>query len=255
MRCNQTRSYASQRHAGRRTVVALLSVSAVVSHVAVASALVLPRSQPAQSWLFNLSRGDAQAYTAPPETDKSEFAQKAREGVRLFLFGQYQPAVDILTEAIRLKPGDALAYYHRGIAYQRLKAYGQALSDFTVVIEKGPPFDYAYLNRGAVRAKLGLMIEAELDFDAALKLEPTRPDTYFNRALLFLKTNRGQLAIDDITKGIGFNPQDAKAYFLRANALETFHRHDEARRDLTEALKLEPGLVQAQDLLKRLDHD
>lgn len=238
-----------------RLLLGTFAALAIVSFSALASALELPKLPATSSWLFNLSRGDAPSYGSPSESDRSEFAQKTREGVRLFLAGQYQPAVDILTEAIRLQPGDPLAYYHRGIAYQRLKAYGQALSDFTVVIEKGPPFDYAYLNRGAVRAKLGLMVEAESDFDSALKLEPTRPDTYFNRALLFLKTNRGQMAIDDITKGIGFNPKDAKAYFLRANALETFHRHDEARRDLTEALRLEPSLVQAQDLLTRLDHD
>lgn len=255
MQGNQTRHSASKSHASHQTAFVLLSVAAMVSQIASASAFGLPKPQGDPSSLFNLTRGDAQPYNAPPETDRSEFAQKTREGVRLFLAGQYQSAVDILTEAIRLQPGDPLAYYHRGIAYQRLRAYAQALSDFTVVIEKGPPFDYAYLNRGAVRAKLGLMVEAESDFDAALKLEPTRPDTYFNRALLFLKTNRNQMAIDDITKGIGFNPQDAKAYFLRANALETFHRHDEARRDLAEALKLEPGLIQAQDLLKRLDHD
>lgn len=201
------------------------------------------------------TRGDIQPYAAPPDSDHSEFARLAREGIRLFLDGQYQPAVDILTKAIALEPDNALAYYHRGIAFQRLKFYAQALSDFTVVIEKGPPIDFAFLNRGAVRAKLGLMREAESDFDAALKIEPTRPDTYFNRALLFLKTNRGQEAIDDISKGIGFNPKDAKAYFLRASALETFHRHDEVRRDLEEALRIDPGLVSAQNLLKRLDHD
>lgn len=239
----------------RRIIFGPFAALAIVSFSTLASALDLPKFPSAHAWLFSLSRGDAQSYGPPSESDRSEYSQKTREGVRLFLAGQYQPAVDILTEAIRLQPGDPLAYYHRGIAYQRLKAYAQALSDFTVAIEKGPPFDSAYLNRGAVRAKLGLMVEAESDFDAALKLEPNRPDTYFNRALLFLKTNRGQMAIDDITKGIGFNPEDAKAYFLRANALETFHRHDEARRDLSEALRLEPGLIQAQELLKRLDHN
>lgn len=200
-------------------------------------------------------RGDDQTFATPPDTDRSEFARLTREGIRLFLDRQYQPAVDILAKAIALEPDNWLAYYHRGIAFQRLKSYAQALSDFTVVIEKGPPIDFAYLNRGAVRAKLGLMREAESDFDAALKIDPTRPDTYFNRALLFLKTSRGQEAIDDISKGIGFNPKDAKAYFLRASALETFHRHDEVRRDLEEALRIDPALLPAQDLLKRLEHD
>lgn len=224
--------------------------------IATESALALSSRVPSSS--FRTTEvvkcvGDLRSYT-PRDDDRSEFADKAREGVRLFVAGQYQAAIDVLTAAIFLQPDNPMAYYHRGIAYQRLKAYDQALSDFTVVIEKGEPIDFAYLNRGAIRVKLGFMKEAESDFDAALKINPSRPDTYFNRALLFLKTNRGEEAIENITKGIGFNPQDPKAYFLRASALETYHRHDEARRDLDQALKLDPNLMPARALLKRLDH-
>ena len=239
----------------RRHILLIGTMIGLVAHEAraVHAGFMRPNLNPADSTL-TLCVGDALSY-APAENDVSAFAIKAREGIRLFLAGEYQSAIDVLTAAIALEPNNALAYYHRGIAYQRLKAYPQALSDFTVVIDKGAPIDFAYLNRGAVRTKLGLMLEAESDFDAALKMEPTRPDTYFNRALLFLKTNRGQQAIDDITKGIGFNPKDAKAYFLRASALETFHRHSEARHDLDEALRLDPDLAPARELLKRLDHD
>ncbi len=199
------------------------------------------------------ARGVLDSYV-PKETDRSAFANHAREGIRLFVAGQYQAAIEQFSKAIQLEPDNALAYYHRGISYQRLRAQAEALSDFTVAIEKGPPNDFAYLNRGAVRAKLGLLLEAESDFNAALKIDPTRPDTYYNRSLLFLKTNRIQMAIDDITTGIGLNPKDAKAYYLRANALEMLHRHDEVRRDLDEALRLDPTFAPARRLLDSLKH-
>ena len=197
---------------------------------------------------------DKPAYL-PDENDRREYAAKAREGRRLFQSGDFIGAVKIFTQAIALEPSDALAYYHRGIAHQKLRAYSEALADFTIAIEKGPEVDSAYLNRGAVRTKLGMNIEAEADFDAALKIEPTRPDTYLNRALLFLKTNRVQHAIDDVSKAISLNPGDAKPHYLRASILEMSHRHPEVRFDLQRALELDPNFFKARELLLRMEQE
>ena len=47
---------------------------------------------------------------------------------------QYERAIVDFTEALRLRPDDALAHYNRGIAYLHLKQYEQAIPDFNEAI-------------------------------------------------------------------------------------------------------------------------
>ena len=51
--------------------------------------------------------------------------------------GEYELAVQDLTEAIRLDPQDGDAYYNRGIAYKRLSMTEEAGRDFDKAKELG----------------------------------------------------------------------------------------------------------------------
>jgi hypothetical protein len=68
---------------------------------------------------------------------------------------RYNDAVIEYTEAIRLKPDDAVVYNDRGIVYLTLHQYTPALEDFTEAIRLKPDFAEAYNGCGNTYSNLG----------------------------------------------------------------------------------------------------
>ena len=60
--------------------------------------------------------------------------------------GDYDRAVAEFSEAIRLKPDNARAYYNRGQAYRHRGDYGKALTDYGEAIRLKPDLMEAYNN-------------------------------------------------------------------------------------------------------------
>ena len=84
----------------------------------------------------------------------------------------YDAAVEHLTQAIRLKPDNADAYFMRGLAYDHKGLSEQAAADFTKTIEIAPDYSGAYDLRGNVYEKLGQRDKAIADYRKALSLKP-----------------------------------------------------------------------------------
>lgn len=68
---------------------------------------------------------------------------------------QYQRAVEAYTEAIQLRPYDALGYGQRGFAQLSLHRFLQATADFTTSIRLDPNDLMAYYGRGLAYWGLG----------------------------------------------------------------------------------------------------
>src|SRR5260370_7747264 len=87
--------------------------------------------------------------TATPGTSQSKaFAEAFRHGWDAAGDGRYNDAIIEYTQAIQLKPDDAVVYNDRGIAYLALRQYSQAIEDFTEAIRLKPDLAEAYNDRG-----------------------------------------------------------------------------------------------------------
>ncbi|MEB3151352.1 MAG: tetratricopeptide repeat-containing serine protease family protein, partial [Sphaerospermopsis sp.] len=69
--------------------------------------------------------------------------------------GDNRGAIVAYTEAIKINPNDALAYYNRGIARDDLGDKQGAIDDYNQAIKINPNYANAYNNRGIVRNDLG----------------------------------------------------------------------------------------------------
>ena len=67
----------------------------------------------------------------------------------------YQGAIEDYTQAIRLKPDLAEAYYNRGLAKSDLGDKQGAIADFNEAIRLKPDYANAYYNRGDAKYALG----------------------------------------------------------------------------------------------------
>jgi tetratricopeptide (TPR) repeat protein len=91
------------------------------------------------------------------------------------------------TEAIRLNPQYAIAYYNRGKAHEEQGDLAGAIADFTEAIRLNPQAalaEFAYTNRGKARRAQGDVAGAIADFTEALRLNPQAALAYFKRGNL-----------------------------------------------------------------------
>ncbi|KAH0920927.1 hypothetical protein HID58_020945 [Brassica napus] len=104
---------------------------------------------------------------------QEESAEIAKvKGNQAFKEKQWQKAIGMYSEAIKLNDKNGTYYSNRAAAYLELGSYRQAEGDCTKALTLDKKNIKAYLRRGAAREMLGNFKEAIDDFSYALVLEP-----------------------------------------------------------------------------------
>lgn len=166
-----------------------------------------------------------------------------KSGIKARDAGDFDQAVTAFTAAIKLDAKYAEAYYERGSAYFKLKAYEQALADFAKVIELKPPglIVEAYNNRGVIYNDVQQKYpEAIADFTKALQIDPTYVRAYFNRALASDRSGKGDLAIADYSKALEIDGQNVDAFNNRGIVYLELKQPDKALADFSKAVEIDP---------------
>ncbi|KAG2305092.1 hypothetical protein Bca52824_033743 [Brassica carinata] len=104
---------------------------------------------------------------------QEESAEIAKEkGNQAFKEKQWQKAIGLYSEAIKLNDSNGTYYSNRAAAYLELGSFCQAEDDCTKALTLDKKNIKAYLRRGTAREMLGNFKEAIDDFSYALVLEP-----------------------------------------------------------------------------------
>ncbi|CAG7868211.1 unnamed protein product [Brassica rapa] len=104
---------------------------------------------------------------------QEESAEIAKEkGNQAFKEKQWQKAIGMYSEAIKLNDKNGTYYSNRAAAYLELGSYRQAEADCTKALTLDKKNIKAYLRRGTAREMLGNFKEAIDDFSYSLVLEP-----------------------------------------------------------------------------------
>ncbi|MBD2357937.1 tetratricopeptide repeat protein [Tolypothrix sp. FACHB-123] len=162
-----------------------------------------------------------QAQTVPMLIAQTSAEAVFAQGLEKYQRGDYPGAIASWTEAIRLNPKFAAAYYNRGAArrftdvqgaiadlnqaltlkgdypeayYLRgllqtesLNNHTAAIEDFNQAIRLRPKYAAAYFKRGNTQYRLGDVPAAIADYNQAIAIEPDYADPYFNRAVIYYK--------------------------------------------------------------------
>ncbi len=169
--------------------------------------------------------------------------------IRGFIYsikGDIDSAIQVLTIAIRLKPDYAVAYYQRGIAFYAKGDVDNALQDYTQAIRFKPDAAEAYLERGiAFYLAKNDCVSAIRDITQAILIKPEFAEAYKNRGFSFYKTGDYDSAIQDLTQAIRLKPDFAVAYFQRGTAFHNKGDYESAIQDYTQAICLKPDFTEA----------
>jgi len=127
----------------------------------------------------------------------AEGAQLTRRGTELLRKGEYQPAIDVLTQAIETDPKDYLAYNERGAAYTFQNKDREAIQDFSRCIDLNDRFSSAFRSRGAAYLRQEKYGQALFDFNRAIQLDPDYIRAYQGRSAVYRKLNNQKEADED----------------------------------------------------------
>jgi tetratricopeptide (TPR) repeat protein len=119
--------------------------------------------------------------------------------------GEYGKAIDSLNEAIRLDPGDSIAFNNRGWNRWSMKHYDGAIADYTEAIRLKPDSALTFGNRAAAYHAKKDYPKALADLNEAIRLDPKYAHAYSDRAWIWAtcpiaKLRDGKQAVESATK-------------------------------------------------------
>jgi lipoprotein NlpI len=145
-------------------------------------------------------------------------------------------ATDDFTEAIRVDPNYADAFYHRGEAWLNARDFDRAIADYNEAIRLDPKHAKAFNGRGVAWWRKGNLDRAIADYGDAIRLDPNYAAAYKNRGTAWYFQGDYDRAIADCTEAIRLDPKNADAYNVRGTAWRNKWDLERALADYTEAI-------------------
>jgi len=162
-------------------------------------------------------------------------------GKRLFDQGDYDGAIQELSEAIKLDPKLAEAYAYRARAYSSKSDYDRGLSEANRAVQLNSRLAMGYFARGGAYQGKDDIDRAISDYTEAIRLDPKFGTAYNNRGLAYANKKDYDRAIADYTEAIRLDPSYANAYNNRGNAYVNKGNYERAIEDYNEALRINPN--------------
>ena len=137
-------------------------------------------------------------------------------GVTYSESGEYEKSIEMLKEAIKLKPDDAETHYILGVAYLDAEERAKAVETFKKATELKPDFAKAYIGLGFAYAEQGMYQEAIVASEKAVNMRSDDVGAYFVLGTSYYFTGERAKALKAFEKATELKPDFAEAYnFLR----------------------------------------
>jgi tetratricopeptide (TPR) repeat protein len=148
-------------------------------------------------------------------------------------------AVELISKAIQIDPGNAVAYSNRGIALQKLERWDAALLDYDHAIAIRPDLSLAYCNRGNVLKELKQWKAALASYDRAIEINPGFAEAHSNRGAALQMLNRCPAALASLDRALEIKPDYPDAHCNRGNVLKELGQWDAAMSSYDRAIALQ----------------
>src|ERR1700730_412268 len=117
--------------------------------------------------------------------------------------GEYDIAIAGFNDALRIGPTSGIIFHNRGIALRSKGDLAHAIADYDEAIRLNPKDAYSYQNRGSAKQALGDLDGALADINQAIRLNPALPSPLINRTVIWRAKGDYDRAIADATEAIG----------------------------------------------------
>jgi tetratricopeptide (TPR) repeat protein len=186
-------------------------------------------------------------------TDDNFIAQD-NVGGALLLLGKPDQAYPHFQAASQINPRDPMSHSNLGAYLQQQGRLDEAVEQYhraiSLTSDRGL-LAATYANLGNAYRKLGQDPQAQESYDQALRVNPGQFNAYLGLGQLREKQNQVEEAIRNYSRSVELRPTD-EGFLLLGHALESAGRRAEALAAYQSALKLSPGLPEAQHAVDAL---
>ncbi len=171
--------------------------------------------------------------------------QLYQQGIEKYNKAEYNQAIKLLSQAIKINPNYSSAYNSRGDAYYRLGNYEKSQQDSTAAIRHNPKDANAYYDRAFSLYLIGEFNGAIIDYNQAIKLNPEYANAYYGRGLARYEIKENRKAITDLNQALALKPKFAKAHLQLGIVNRQIGKKLEAIKDFDKAIKINPKYAEA----------
>lgn len=198
------------------------------------------KSESVQTIVDRMEKEEKEEEQKRDKEKKLTYWDYIRRADRAMELNDYETIIEDLTNAIKIRPDNSLAYNNRGFSYGMIEKYDEAIKDLTRAIELAPDYITAYSNRGNTYSLMGKYDEAIRDYNIYIELKPDNAKVYNQRGCAYDKIGKYYEAIIDYSKAIELESDFAIAYLNRADDYRVIKRYPKAIRDYNKYIELNP---------------
>lgn len=185
--------------------------------------------------------------TTEAETSASEddIPRLLKEANAASHHNNFQEAITLCDQVLKLKPDDMQATATRGAAYVSLGKFKEGIADLTKALDtlKNPSLHSLYGARALAYLQLNEYDKSIDDISNSLKVKTDNQQYWLIRGAAYHKSKDYKRAIADFNKGLALDPEGPNAtVFLtgRSDSLAAMGRDDDCLKDLSKIVKLAP---------------
>lgn len=142
---------------------------------------------------------------------------RKKDVLTLFYMGEIHNHMDLphvalgyLDQALEKNPRFAAAHVGKGWAYDRMKEYGKAMTEYGIALRHDPELPAAYFYRGITRINLKDYDGGQRDFEQVIRLEPEETSAYYNIACAYSLRKDAPNALLWLRKALGHGFREFK---------------------------------------------
>jgi serine/threonine protein kinase/Tfp pilus assembly protein PilF len=167
--------------------------------------------------------------------------------------GDLARAEQAMERALDLEPAALWPNFFKGCCAFRRRRFEDAVLAFSVCVVLAPDSAWCWYNRGLANVELGRAERGLHDFNRALRLDPRLAVAALSRGTLHYRQQRFPEALADLRQALDLGVAPAVVLCNEALVHLALEDREAARGCLRRALSNDPDLVQARELLDRLN--
>ncbi|MCE3294866.1 MAG: hypothetical protein K0R65_580 [Crocinitomicaceae bacterium] len=157
----------------------------------------------------------------------------------------FQSAIGILLEAVRLNPQNEGAIYELAYCYDQISDFERAIECYSNFIDENPYSFTAWYNLGNAYSKLENYEKAIWAYDYCLIINEEFSPAYFNLGNAYLSTEKYNLAIENFEKCMEIDGEDGLALCYVGECYEQLENYDLAKHYYYRSIEFIPDLPEA----------
>jgi tetratricopeptide (TPR) repeat protein len=177
--------------------------------------------------------------------DRERASSLFKDGSAALEAKEYERAIHLFQESVRLNPDDAYGWHGLGLAHFHLDQYDQCLTNFLEATKRNPKDAGLWRSVGAAYSILKKYPDALSAYQEAVGIDPRDASAWYGLGLTYDDLHNYEQAIRGFKQAVSLDPLYSDAWYKLGAGLNVLGRYDESVPALRKAVDINPDYADA----------